>query len=97
MDVPMDAPMDLPMDAPIEHPMDPPMDAPIELPMDLPMDVPMEPPMDAPMDVSDAAEAPSAPQGSDETVPPCVSEPQHVRVSAIPRVHLIQLIQFRWL
>ena len=45
------------------------------------------------MDLSGAAEAPSVLQGSDETVPPCVSGPQYVRVSAGPHVQLIQLIQ----
>ena len=89
MDVPMDAPMDPPMDLPMDAPMEPPMDAPMEAPMDAPMDLPMV----APMDLSDAAEAPSVPQGSDETVPPCVSRPQYVRVSAGLRVQLIQLIQ----
>jgi hypothetical protein len=109
MDVPVDAPIELPMDAPMDAPMQPPMDAPMDAPMDppmdppmdLPMDAPMEPPMDAlmeapmvaPMDLSDAAEAQSVPQGSDETVPPCVSGPQYVRVSAGLRVQLIQLIQ----
>ncbi|CAL1136646.1 unnamed protein product, partial [Cladocopium goreaui] len=63
MDVPMDAPMDPPMDLPMDAPMEPPMDAPMEAPMDAPMDLPMV----APMDLSDAAEAPSVPQGSDET------------------------------
>ena len=50
-------------------------------------------PVDVPMDLSGAAEAPSVLQGSDETVPPCVSGPQYVRVSAGPHVQLIQLIQ----
>ena len=86
----MDPPVDLPMDAHIDVPVDAPVDAPIEPPVDAPVDLPV----DAPMDVSDAAEAPSVLQGSDETVPPCESEPQYVRVSAFPRVHLIQLIQF---
>ncbi|CAL1136643.1 unnamed protein product [Cladocopium goreaui] len=49
----------------------------MDAPMEPPMDAPMEAPMVAPMDLSDAAEAQSVPQGSDETVPPCVSGPQY--------------------
>ena len=92
MEVPMEVAMDAPVE-PIDTHMDAPMDAPMEPPMEPPVDVTVDAPVDAPMDDTYAAEAPSVPQGLDETVPPCESGPQYVRVSAGPHVELIQLIQ----